>query len=207
MTVRAGTTLTFDFASQHESAAGVAITSTSAVLVGSSAVVERGASEATYDLDTPFQEALSSPAWQDEGTVGSLTYFRATTIRASDWLGTHATTSRILKIVNATWGDSWVTIDATHPTVLKRSMEWIPGWRATAVNLVSGEVEKLHVVRSGLIQQVIVPPGTWRVHFHYHAPFIDVGLAGSVGGTLLLLGAILYVCGWVPRRRKGKVRP
>jgi hypothetical protein len=86
-------------------------------------------------------------------------------------------------------------------------MEWIPGWRATALNLATGKVEKLHVVRSGLIQQVIVPPGMWKVHFHYHAPFIDVGLVGSVGGTLALLVSILLVRGWVPRRRKGKVKP
>ena len=207
VTVPGGSSLTFDFANQHESAAGVSVTSVVGVLVGSSAVVERGPSRVTYSLNTSFQEALSSSAWHDEGTVGSLTYFRATSIRASDWLGSHAASSRILKIEDTTWGDSWVTIDATHPTVLKRSMEWIPGWRATAVNVATGKVEKLHVVRSGLIQQVIVPRGTWKVHFHYHAPFIDVGLVGSVGGTLALLASILFVRGWVPRRRKGKVKP
>jgi len=207
VTLSAGTSLTFNFAHQREKAAGVRVSAEGGVLVGTSAVVERGSSHATYALDTSFQEALSSSAWRDEGTVGTLTYFRATSIRASDWLGSHAATSRILRIVNATWGDSWVTIAATHPTVLKRSMEWIPGWHATAVNVATGKVEKLHVVRSGLIQQVIVPPGTWKVHFHYHAPFIDVGLVGSVGGSLLLLASILYVRGWVPRRRKGRVSP
>jgi hypothetical protein len=205
ITMPESTSVTFDFSSQHEDAAGVRVSSISGVLTESVALKEDVKPEVTYDLNTQFQQALSSPAWRNVGTVGSLAYFRATSVRASAWLGTHAATSRIKKIVDATWGDSWITVAATHPTVLKRSMEWIPGWHATAVNLSSGHVVTLHVVRSGLIQQVIVPPGTWRVHFHYHAPYIDIGLTGSVGGTLLLLVAWGYVRGWVPRRRKSRV--
>jgi hypothetical protein len=205
ITMPEGTSVTFDFSSQHEIATGVLVSSPSGILTESVAVKQNVKPFVSYDLDTQFQQALSSSAWYYVDTVGTLTYFRATSVRASAWLGTHAATSRIKKIVDATWGDSWITVAATHPTVLKRSMEWIPGWHATAVNVSSGRVETLHVVRSGLIQQVIVPPGTWRVHFHYHAPYIDVGLLGSVGGTLVLLGAWYYVRAWVPRRRKDKV--
>jgi hypothetical protein len=205
ITMPEGTSVTFDFSSQHEFATGVLVSSPSGILTESVAVKQNVKPFVSYDLNTQFQQALSSSAWYYVDTVGTLTYFRATSVRASAWLGTHAATSRIKKIVDATWGDSWITVAATHPTVLKRSMEWIPGWHATAVNVSSGRVETLHVVRSGLIQQVIVPPGTWRVHFHYHAPYIDVGLLGSVGGTLVLLGAWYYVRAWVPRRRKDKV--
>jgi len=207
ITMPAGTSVTFDFASQHEKAAGVLVSSIAGILAGSVSMHEAGAPALVYDLNTQFQQALSSSAWRNVATVGSLAYFRATTVRASAWLGTHAATSRIKKIVNATWGDSWITVAATHPTVLKRSMEWIPGWHATALNLSNGRVATLHVVRSGLIQQVIVPPGTWKVHFHYHAPYIDVGLASSIGGTLLLLASWCYLRGWAPRRRKARVNP
>ncbi|MFZ1062943.1 MAG: hypothetical protein WAN30_05665 [Acidimicrobiales bacterium] len=205
ITMPARQQVNFDFAPQHEAASGVLVSSISGILAGSVALEEDVKPVVTYDLDTQFQQALSSSAWRNLATVGSLAYFRATSVRASAWLGTHAATSRIKKIVDSTWGDSWITVAATHPTVLKRSMEWIPGWHATAVNLSNGRVVTLHVVRSGLIQQVIVPPGTWKVHFHYHAPFIDVGLAGSIGGTLLLLAGCCVVRGWVPRRRKSRV--
>ena len=98
------------------------------------------------------------------------------------------------------------SVVATHPTVLKRSMEWIPGWRATAVNDRTGRTTTLHVVRSGLIQQVTVPPGAWTVHFHYHAPHVELGLIGSGVGVVALCGASTYLWIWVPRKRKGKVR-
>ena len=197
--------VTFDFANQHEQAAGLVISSTSGILAGSVSFREDVSPVLTYDLNTQFQQALSSSAWRNVATVGSLAYFRATSVRASAWLGSHAQNSRITKIVNATWGDSWITVTAIHPTVLKRSMAWIPGWHATAADGATGQVVTLHVVRAGLIQEVIVPPGTWRIHFHYHAPYIDVGLIGSVGATLLLVGAMCVVRGWVPRRRKGRV--
>jgi len=93
-----------------------------------------------------------------------------------------------------------------EPTTIKRSMEWIPGWRATAVNDATGVVTTLHVVRSGLIQQVEVPAGRWTIHFHYHAPHIEIGLIASMAGSLLALASIAAIRGWVPRRRKGKDR-
>jgi len=207
ITMPVATSVTFDFSGQREKAAGVRVSSVSGILAGTVSMKENVRPVLTYDLDTQFQQALSSAAWRIVGTVGSLAYFRATSVRASAWLGTHAATSRIKKIANATWGDSWITIAATHPTVLKRSVEWIPGWHATAVNVSNGRVVTLHVVRSGLIQQVIVPPGTWKVHFHYHAPYIDVGLASSIGGTLLLFAGWCYLRGWVPRRRRDRVNP
>jgi hypothetical protein len=204
VTMPASNKVTFDFANEPEKAAGVVVTSVSGVLAGSVSFRVNAQPGTTYDLDTQFQQALSSPAWRMVATVGSLAYFRATSVRASAWLGAHAGSSRVTKIVNATWGDSWITVVATHPTVLKRSMAWIPGWHATAVNVATGRAATLHVVRSGLIQQVIVPPGTWKIHFHYHAPNIEVGLVGSVGGSLLLLGTLCVVRGWLPRKKKGR---
>lgn len=200
-------TMRFDFSRTHRVAAGVRLTSSSGELVRSAIVRTGSGSAPSYQLDTPFQQALSSSAWRYRKTVGTLSYFQATTVRPGAWTGSNAGSSRITNITNAIWGDSWVTIVATHPTIVKRSMEWIPGWRATAVNLRTGKNVKLHVVRSGLIQQVVVPAGEWKVHFHYHAPHIEIGIVGSIAGVLALLGSVAALRGWVPRRRKGRVSP
>ncbi len=200
------TTMSFDFAPFKEVAAGIEVFAPGKALIASTVVTQLGAQTPSYILTTPFQLALSSPSWQVAQTTGTMTIFHATSLRRSAWLGTNASTSRITKIRNATWGDSWISVDATHPTVLKRSMEWIPGWRATALNEKTGRSRSLDVVRSGLIQQVIVPPGPWTVHFHYHAPHIELGLAGTLVGSSVIVTAIAFLWGRVPRRRNGKVR-
>ena len=197
--------MTFNFAALKESAAGAVITSSGAMGLASAVVTTNVTPAISYELNTPYQQALTSSLWRMEVTSGTLTFFKATSVRASAWLGGDFGTSRITGIRNSLWGDSWVSVDATHSTVLKRSMEWIPGWHATARNDVTGKSMAVHVVRSGLIQQVIVPPGKWTVHFHYHAPLIEVGLAGSVGSFLALVAAAFLLRGWVPKRRKDRV--
>lgn len=185
-------------------AVGVLFSASGGALITSTTVHVRDSNQA-YLLDSSFQQALSSDAWRLVKVQGPLSYFRATSVRASSWLGSHSTTSRITGIRDASWGDAWVSVKATHPTVLKHSMGWIPGWRATGHNNVTGATVTLHVVRSGLIQQVIVPPGDWTVHFHYHAPHIELGLIGSFAGGVLMLVAFV-VLGWVPRRSKARVK-
>jgi hypothetical protein len=205
ITALGGNYVSFDFSGFHEHGAGVKITSASGALVTSASVTVPGKLGASYQLNTAFQQALSSSQWHIVQTTGDLTFFRSTTLRSSAWLTTTSSTSRITKIRNASWGDSWITVDTTRPALLKRSMEWIPGWHATAVNVHTGTSKTLHVVRSGLIQQVVVPSGDWEVHFHYHAPLIEVGLVGSIGGIGILMLAFCYLRDWVPRRRKGRV--
>jgi hypothetical protein len=199
--------MSFDFAASHEEGAGVVITSPTGTLITSTTLRLRGHPEPSYQLDTAFQQAVSSPAWRLRMTSGTLAYFRATTIRPSAWIASHTSASRVTKIRDVSWGDSWVTVVGAHPTTIKRSMEWIPGWRATAVNNKTGASETLHVVRTGLIQQVAVPAGDWTVHFHYHAPHINIGLLGSSLGIFGLLASVAYLRGWAPRRRKGRVNP
>ena len=197
--------MTFHFTASNSNAVGVLFSATSGALITSSTVQVRGL-PASYQLDSPFQQALSSDAWRLQRVQGSLSFFRATSVRPSAWLGSHSTTSRITAIRETSWGDAWVSVNATHPTVLKHSMEWIPGWRATGLNNTTGVSTRFHVVRSGLIQQVIVPPGDWTVHFHYHAPHIELGLIGSLVGGLSMLAAWFVLCRWVPRSSKAKVK-
>ena len=81
ITMPQSTSVTFDFSSQYGDAAGVRISSISAILTESVALKENVKPEITYDLNTQFQQALSSPEWRIVGTVGSLAYFRATSVR------------------------------------------------------------------------------------------------------------------------------
>jgi hypothetical protein len=50
-----------------------------------------------------------------------------------------------------------------------------------------------------------VPAGTWTIHFHYHAPYIEVSTAVSTVSWVLLLGVAATVGVRRIRKRKGKV--
>jgi len=88
---------------------------------------------------------------------------------------------------------------------LVRSEAYLPGWRATALNTTTGASVSLNVDRSGLIQRVSVPSGSWIVHFHYHAPYIETGLLASSLGVLALAGLSTALLVTGRRSRKGKV--
>ena len=107
---------------------------------------------------------------------------------------------------NAPNGDTWVSVHAYEPVTLVRSMAYLPGWRATALNTTTGKSEALKVSRNGLVQQVTVPKGVWVVHFHYRAPYIEVSLAASVVGVVLIIGVGAYLLVDDRRRRAVKVR-
>ncbi len=202
-----GTPITVvNFRGVHDVASGVQIDAPSGAKISSTTVAVSGAMSQTYLLNTPFQQALSSPLWHLTDTVGTIAVFKATHVRPIAWIGTNKSTSKILDLQNSGWGDSWITVRAAHRTVLKRSQAWLAGWRATARNTVSGKVLSLDVVRSGLIQQVVVPPGTWQVHFHYHAPYIETGLAASTAGALVWFALLGSWRGWWRPRRSSKVR-
>ena len=197
-------TMVFDFSSQSLQAAGVRFVAPLGATFYATTVAQTG-SLPSYRLNNGYQQALSTTWWKMSPTVGSLTVFRATHIRKSAWLGPNTSTSTILHIKDASWGDSWITVHASELTILKRSNEWIPGWRATAVNTKTGSSEALHVDRSGLIMQVAVPKGTWEVHFHYHAPYIESGLASSGGAVVALFVIFGWDRAWWTRNRKDKV--
>jgi hypothetical protein len=197
-------TMNFDFHAQSRQAAGVRFVAPLGATFYATTVNQSGG-RPSYRLNNGFQQALSTTWWTMSHTMGSLTFFRANHIRQSAWLGPNSLSSTILHIKNASWGDSWIIVHATHPTILKRSDEWIPGWRATAVNTRTGSSEALHVDRSGLIMQVTVPTGTWEVHFHYHAPYIELGIASSAGAFVALFVLFGWDRAWWTRNRKDKV--
>jgi uncharacterized membrane protein YfhO len=98
-----------------------------------------------------------------------------------------------------------VGVNATGPVALERSEAYLPGWRATALNEKNGDTVQLPVERSGLIQKVTVPTGEWTVHFHYHAPYIELGLIVSLVSSLALVAAAIIVFESKRRRRASRI--
>jgi hypothetical protein len=187
------------------SAAGFELFSTKVISIGDVLVTQDSPVKVTYQLDAPMQEALDRSNWRLTDTIGTFSVFRARHVRRSLWLAPPSS-GTVSHVRNAAYGDTWAQVDATTSVTLVRSMAYLPGWRATAHNTVTGASEALTVTRNGLIQQVVVPKGEWLVHFHYHAPYIELGLATSVVGVVVILGVGAYLLVDLRRRREDKVR-
>ncbi len=192
-TAPSGTSVTFHTAGQE--AAGFTLSSTSALRAGST--ILRTTHGRAYQASTTFQQAVATSYWHLSETNANLAYFHATSQLPSAWVAS-LSTGRVLSVRNAVWGDTWVRVNARRATTLLHSMEWIPGWRATASELGTSRVIALTVHRNGLIQSVNLPPGAWIVHFHYHAPHIELGLLGTGVGGVGFLGALGLL--WRSRR-------
>ncbi len=155
-------------------------------------------SDAIYGLETPFQEAVARSPWRLSSTMQEVGIFTATTLISEFELerpdvGASLTNSRV-----ASWGDGWITVNAAKHVGVIRSMAYLPGWRATARNLDTGAITQLPVSRHGLVQSVVVEKGRYEIHFHYHAPYIELSFIVSVvSWTLLGVSAI-----WLLRLRR-----
>jgi hypothetical protein len=185
-------------------AAGFDVRSPTGVKVMSAVLVPYG-SLPSYQLETDFQLAMASSAWRLTSTQEQFSVFKATKVLPEAWLTSPASYGRVTTIRNASWGDTWVSVKLKQSSTLERSEAYLPGWRATALNSVTGETEQLPIHRVGLIQEVQVPAGSWTVHFHYHAPYIEVSSAISLIADVLFLGVVLGLGISIRRRRKSKV--
>jgi hypothetical protein len=184
-------------------AAGFVLSSPTPLHLGDTVVSQRG-SGPSFQLDTPFQLAISSSVWRLSATQEKFSVFKAATLKPRVWLEGSTPTGTVTNVHSATWGDTWVTVALTKSSVLKRSEAYLPGWRATALNDVTGKSVDLDVHRAGLIESVRVPKGKWTIHFHYHAPYIEVSVATSAVSLILLLAvAGAYVA---KRRRRGNAK-
>jgi len=117
-----------------------------------------------------------------------------------DWLEGSTKGSRITKVRSVLWGDSWVSVKAAEPS------RWCAAWRTCRAGGDGAEREdgrQRHADGQplGLVQKVTVPAGDWTVHFHYHAPYIELGLIVSIASTLLL-GAAAGTVLWESRRSR-----
>jgi hypothetical protein len=179
-------------------AAGILVSSLTGVRLGDT-VVTRSNSTASYRLDTNFQLAIDSTRWKLTSTQDTFSVFKATSLLPRAWLLT-SSAGTVTKIRTAEWGDAWVSVTLNAASALERSEAYLPGWRATAVNVATGKTEQLKVMRAGLIEKVDVPEGKWVIHFHYHAPYIEVSTAASAISIVLWLGVSSGLL--VRRRRK-----
>ncbi|MCU1363834.1 MAG: hypothetical protein JWM55_1662 [Acidimicrobiaceae bacterium] len=184
--------------------AGFVVTSPTGVEIKSAVLTPYG-SLSGYQLNTNFQLAISSSAWRLSSTQEQFSVFKATTVLPEAWLTSPTSNGRVTGIKNASWGDTWVSVTLIRSSTVERSEAYLPGWRATALNKVTGASVQLPVHRVGLIQEVRVPGGSWVIHFHYHAPYIEVSSVISLISDLLFLGVVLGLGFAVRRRRKSKV--
>jgi hypothetical protein len=196
--------MTFTVTGSTRMAAGFELSSLSPISLGDAKVSQLAPLKVTYDLNSPMQEALDAPNWRLKDTIGTFSVFKAGYVQRSVTLT--SSNGTVSHVANAAYGDTWVDVDAHGPVTLVRSMAYLPGWRATAVNTATGKSDALNVTRDGLIQQVTVPSGRWRIHFHYHAPYIEVSVAASLVGTALIIGVGAYLFIDERRRREDKLR-
>lgn len=153
-------------------------------------------------LDEPFQIAMSQGDWQYVATRDGYAQYRS---EGSGRFWTNLELPRsAIHHHQALWGDEWASWNASLPVTLWRSTAWLPGWRATATNLSTGEVRAVVVRRSDLIQKISLPAGHWRVHFHYHAPHIAAGLTVS-SISVIFVATSAFVLSRRDRRRRASL--
>jgi hypothetical protein len=185
------------------SAAGILVSSSSGVRVGDTVVTPSG-STSSYRLDTNIQLAMATTKWKLTSTQDTFSVFKATSLKPRAWLVT-SSAGTVTRIRTAVWGDAWVSVTLNAASALERSEAYLPGWRATAVNDTTGKVEQLKVSRAGLIEKVDVPKGKWVIHFHYHAPYIEVSTAATAIASVLWLGVSASLLIRKRRKRTAKV--
>jgi hypothetical protein len=175
-------------------AAGVEVRGRHLDLVDAVATPARGPA---MNLDTPFNLALAGRGWHLTSTVADYAVVRQRHVEPAAWVA-RGGAGRVVSVREASWGDSWVSVATPTSTTVLRSQAYLPGWRASAVSS-SGARREFAVTRHGLIEAITVPAGRWTVHFHYHAPHIELGVIGSAAATVLwvVVGALL----WRGRRR------
>ena len=158
----------------------------------------------SYDLVTPFQDAITtlSSEWSLSGTVGGLSVFHYLAKFQPTQLVGNVGNSRLVSTQGSAWGDELDVVHATKYVTLTRSMAYLPGWRATAQNLQTRKVQNLPVFRHGLILSTRVPTGRWRIHWHYHAPYIELGaIASLLTGIVWIFAALYFLTGVLSKRR------
>ena len=200
--VRSGATFKFNFGGQRISSYGILVTSLSPFRVSDAKVFDPN--RGSYDLVTPFQDAITalSSEWSLSGTVGGLSVFHYLAKFQPTQLVGNVGNSRLVSTQGSAWGDELDVVHATKYVTLTRSMAYLPGWRATAQNLQTRKVQNLPVFRHGLILSTRVPTGRWRIHWHYHAPYIELGaIASLLTGIVWIFAALYFLTGVLSKRR------
>ena len=171
----------------------------------STLVVNASSPFTTYELNNSFQLAMDSAPWVMTKTFGTLAVFRSFAKDIEYRFSGETCDCKITSINDVIYGDSWVYVDDSTSTDLIRSMAYLPGWHATAINPATGKSRVLMIEKFGLVQKVHLPSGKWIVHFHYHAPYIEKSLLISLFSALSVGGIALWPVLNRRRSRNAKV--
>jgi hypothetical protein len=199
---KSGAMYTFDFGGQHLVSYGILVTSLTPFRISDAKVFS--ANRGSFDLVTPFQDAITalSSEWSLSGTVGGLSVFRSSSKFEPTALVGNVGKSLLVSTQGSVWGDELDVVHATKYVTLTRSMAYLPGWRVTALNLQTHKTENLPVFRRGLILSTRVPTGRWSIHWHYHAPYIELGAISTLlTGIAWIFAAIYTLTGVLTKRR------
>jgi hypothetical protein len=151
-----------------------------------------------YVLAGGLQDALGQPGWAFTGTWAGNARFEQATVRPPVWLQSGPAGATATQVGIDDNGTEVDRVTTSAPALMVRSESNLPGWHATAVPTSGGASRSLPIRAVGLVQGVQLPAGSWTVTFRYHAPGLDLGLAGSAVG----IGAVLVVIGVRAGRRR-----
>ena len=197
--------VTYKFDGSGAVGAGFILSSPSDFKIMSTLVVNASSPFTTYELNNSFQLAMDSAPWVMTKTFGTLAVFRSFAKDIEYRFSGETCDCKITSINDVIYGDSWVYVDDSTSADLIRSMAYLPGWHATAINPATGKSRVLMIEKFGLVQKVHLPSGKWIVHFHYHAPYIEKSLLISLFSALSVGGIALWPVLNRRRSRNAKV--
>jgi len=197
--------VSFKFEGTGAVGAGFVLSSPGVFKLKSTLVTSATTPSVIYELNNSFQLAMDSAPWVMTKTIGTLAVFRSFAKDIEYRFSADACDCKITNINNVIYGDSWVYVDDSTSADLIRSMAYLPGWHATAINPASGKSRVLMIEKYGLVQKVHLPSGKWIVHFHYHAPYIEKSLLISLFSGLSVGGIALWPVFNRRRSRNAKV--
>lgn len=189
-------------------ASGVVVENDSAAPAVVGIPTARTAEAGTVALDGPMQYGVDWPHWRYAGTFGSFGVFTNNAARGWAWAstpagGAPARGTSVATVAPAIDGRQQITVHATGPVELVRSVTWSPGWRATVRAVGAATSRSATVHPNGVIQMVDLPAaGDYVVTFDYSPGTARAGIAASLvtAGGLALWGAV-ELLGRARRRR------
>lgn len=183
-------------------AVGLVLTSTAAVSTGVP-VVDTGAG-VVLEIDGALQGALTTRWWRYVTQDGPIAVYAAThptpplTVRAVAGTGPLPAGTSVRRLAGPSMAPTRAAVDAPAGAVVVRGVADIPGWRAVYHPADGGPARTLAVRRSGLVQEVTVPPGDGVLDFAYRQPGLRDGALAAVAGLVAVV--LLLALGW--RRRQ-----
>ncbi len=130
-------------------------------------------------LNGVLQDSLGTSGWRFDSTWEGYAKFVHPVVPPPVYLAGTPAGSSVRQLSTTPWGTETDRVVAAAPVTVVRSEAYQSGWRATVVPTGGGAARPLTVRPHGLVQSVVVPPGSWTLTFTYRAPHLTLGLIGS----------------------------